>query len=425
MEHRWNAGAGKREIPKKPADQRHRPTRLSLAKIRTPGMRLNPVRLGGRRIIAVSRGFDSKRGRTLQEKGSLNRRYGEFRFMKIKGRVRLSENACRDTAISRRKTAPRLTLQSSYTLEQKSLVNRMPPQTELILRFNPTTLDNGASLLHTSSRDSTAVWHAMLHLSPGQATSDHITNIFPGPRPAVVFEQRARFRFPFSRKKKGGRVFFEHEPGATVMSGKGGKGSDGLGGAWRSWRRTVTTSSQGLGLAAPVVGVRDRVAPGLLKVRLRLNAEELRLVQDESFKRGPVGHVCNETRERGNTYDSNLKASIVERFKRTLKGKMWRYFAANGNYKWLDTLPKLVPFIYHSHKTQRCEIQLYASSRVCYSEEADLLSASLPFPRAAKRMTDSGDVPGVTALPPPPAGEADKRRGCARIFWELGPSAQR
>ncbi|KAJ8869343.1 hypothetical protein PR048_030918 [Dryococelus australis] len=41
---------------------------------------------------------------------------------------------------------------------------------------------------------------------------------------------------------------------------------------------------------------------------------------------------------------SNLKASIVERFNRILKGKMWRHFAANRSYKSL-TLPKLVPKI--------------------------------------------------------------------------------
>ena len=39
---------------------------------------------------------------------------------------------------------------------------------------------------------------------------------------------------------------------------------------------------------------------------------------------------------------SVLKASIVERFNRTLKGKMWKMFSANGNYEYLDKLPKLI-----------------------------------------------------------------------------------
>lgn len=39
---------------------------------------------------------------------------------------------------------------------------------------------------------------------------------------------------------------------------------------------------------------------------------------------------------------SEKKASICERFNRTLKSKMWRYFSEKGNYKWIDILPTLV-----------------------------------------------------------------------------------
>lgn len=42
-----------------------------------------------------------------------------------------------------------------------------------------------------------------------------------------------------------------------------------------------------------------------------------------------------------NTF-SHLKASIVERFNRTLKTKMWKLFSLNGNYKWVKELPKLI-----------------------------------------------------------------------------------
>jgi len=37
-----------------------------------------------------------------------------------------------------------------------------------------------------------------------------------------------------------------------------------------------------------------------------------------------------------------MKASIVERFNRTLKNGMWKLFTLNGNYKWIDLLPRLV-----------------------------------------------------------------------------------
>lgn len=39
---------------------------------------------------------------------------------------------------------------------------------------------------------------------------------------------------------------------------------------------------------------------------------------------------------------SNLKASVVERVNRTLKNKMWKQFSMQGNYKWLNILPKIV-----------------------------------------------------------------------------------
>jgi len=39
---------------------------------------------------------------------------------------------------------------------------------------------------------------------------------------------------------------------------------------------------------------------------------------------------------------SEKKAAVVERFNRTLKTRMWKYFTANNTYKWLDILPKLV-----------------------------------------------------------------------------------
>ena len=39
---------------------------------------------------------------------------------------------------------------------------------------------------------------------------------------------------------------------------------------------------------------------------------------------------------------SNLKASIIERFNRTLKNMMWLQFSLQGNYKWIDILHTLI-----------------------------------------------------------------------------------
>ncbi len=46
---------------------------------------------------------------------------------------------------------------------------------------------------------------------------------------------------------------------------------------------------------------------------------------------------------------SQHKAALVERFNRTLKGKMYRAFTHFGNYKWLDILSKLTKSYNKSH----------------------------------------------------------------------------
>lgn len=49
---------------------------------------------------------------------------------------------------------------------------------------------------------------------------------------------------------------------------------------------------------------------------------------------------------------SNMKASICERFNRTLKTKMWKEFSLRGSYKWIDILPKLMSSYNNSkHRT--------------------------------------------------------------------------
>ena len=39
---------------------------------------------------------------------------------------------------------------------------------------------------------------------------------------------------------------------------------------------------------------------------------------------------------------SETKASVVERFNRTLKERMWRYFTKNNSYRYLDILPNML-----------------------------------------------------------------------------------
>lgn len=39
---------------------------------------------------------------------------------------------------------------------------------------------------------------------------------------------------------------------------------------------------------------------------------------------------------------SEMKASIIERFNRTLKEKMWRYFSYNHHNRWIESLPDII-----------------------------------------------------------------------------------
>ena len=53
---------------------------------------------------------------------------------------------------------------------------------------------------------------------------------------------------------------------------------------------------------------------------------------------------------------STLKASIIERFNRTLKGMMWKQFSLQGNYKWIHLYQDLVD-MYNSKKHRTIGIQ--------------------------------------------------------------------
>ena len=48
---------------------------------------------------------------------------------------------------------------------------------------------------------------------------------------------------------------------------------------------------------------------------------------------------------------SDKKASIVERFNRTLETAMWKYFYSKGTYKWIDILDQLVYNYNTKHRT--------------------------------------------------------------------------
>lgn len=66
--------------------------------------------------------------------------------------------------------------------------------------------------------------------------------------------------------------------------------------------------------------------------------------------------------------ESDQKAAMVERFNRTLKTKMWRYFSSKNTYRYLDILPKLVT----SYNNSRHRTIGMAPSQVTKAKELEI-----------------------------------------------------
>ncbi len=69
------------------------------------------------------------------------------------------------------------------------------------------------------------------------------------------------------------------------------------------------------------------------------------------FVNSHVKNFCQEQDIHFFTSQNEVKAAIVERFQRTLKGYMWRYFTRSGSYRYID---KLQDFVYaYNHRIHR------------------------------------------------------------------------
>jgi len=88
----------------------------------------------------------------------------------------------------------------------------------------------------------------------------------------------------------------------------------------------------------------NEVARAFAKI-LRDNARSPKNLQTDQGKEFYNADMTKLTKKHNinhySTY-SVMKASVVERFNRTLKNAMWKMFTLNGNYKWIDALPRLV-----------------------------------------------------------------------------------
>ena len=70
--------------------------------------------------------------------------------------------------------------------------------------------------------------------------------------------------------------------------------------------------------------------------------ERLQTDDGREFDNREFQHFLNTHNIRFFTVKSQFKAAVCERFNRTLKTKMWRYFTRTGRYRWIDELPNFL-----------------------------------------------------------------------------------
>ena len=82
------------------------------------------------------------------------------------------------------------------------------------------------------------------------------------------------------------------------------------------------------------------------------------------------------------TFSEN-KAAVVERFNRTLKSRMWRYFTHNNTYRYVDVLQELVSG--YNAFTLGCTQQTQDVSKTFYNGFEMVLYLKYVFQRSLKR----------------------------------------
>ncbi|XP_024890778.1 uncharacterized protein LOC112466744 [Temnothorax curvispinosus] len=70
--------------------------------------------------------------------------------------------------------------------------------------------------------------------------------------------------------------------------------------------------------------------------------ENLQTDKGKEFYNADVRKILDGHKVNHYTTYSVMKASVVERFNRTLKNDMWKLFTLQGSYRWIDSLPRLL-----------------------------------------------------------------------------------
>ena len=70
--------------------------------------------------------------------------------------------------------------------------------------------------------------------------------------------------------------------------------------------------------------------------------------QGKEFVTGPFQELCYKQDINHFSPKSEVKCGMVERYNRTLKTRLWKYFTKNGTHCWIDVLPRIVKAINNS-----------------------------------------------------------------------------
>ena len=84
------------------------------------------------------------------------------------------------------------------------------------------------------------------------------------------------------------------------------------------------------------------VALGFRKLFLAGSPNRLRTDKDTEFYNQQLKMVLAANNGTLYSTENEEKSSIVERWNRTMKNIMWKYFTANNTQKYIDVLPSMV-----------------------------------------------------------------------------------
>jgi len=140
----------------------------------------------------------------------------------------------------------------------------------------------------------------------------------------------------------------------------------------------------GKSVTAAMQTVFDHVASHHHRLPRNIHCDSGKEFYNETFKSLMKSHGINLY----STY-THLKASVVERFNRTLKGWMWKEFGVQGNYKWLKLLPQLLK----RYNSRVHRVIGMAPVDVSLADEANLVEKlNEPSTKQRKPRFSPGDV---------------------------------